>query len=344
MKSTRIISFVAGKSGGHIIPCLTIAQREKNKHAQTRILFFSTTASLDNNILHNNTLIDDYVTLPLIQVKPQHWYLFPIIIWHFLRSFFMSIYHLIKQKPERIISTGGSVTIPVFLAAKLLRIPIELYELNVKPGSTIKWLAPFATKIHTCFKKTEQYLAKYQCAHTAYPIRFSATDKQIKKEDARKKLNLDQTRTTLFILGGSQGSHFINMCIKELVHNYPQLKDTLQVIHQTGAHDAQNWELFYTERAIPAQVFSYHHDIALYYVAADLIISRAGAGALFEILFFNKPCIVIPLETKKNNHQLYNAQEMIIRYQRLFTMIRQQNIKKNPQPLFDVINRYLTLK
>lgn len=336
---TKSQCFVAGKSGGHIIPCLTLARHAKIKKPKTHILFFSTRAQIDNTILDNNGIIDTHIALPLTQLKPKKLYQLPITLWHLIRSFFASLRSLIKYKPERVISTGSFIALPVCLAARVLRIPVELYELNVQPGNAIKWLAPFAHTVHTCFKKTQHYFPNYRCAHTDYPVQFDHTDKQRERTDIHNQLHFDAKKTTLFILGGSQGSRFINNVFKQMLEQHPQLHDTVQIIHQIGPHDTAEWQTFYETHNIPAHVFTYEKNMSPYFSAADLVVCRAGAGTLFEALFFNKRCIVIPLETPINNHQLFNAQEMVINYQRLFTMLRQQHIEKNSRMLFDTINK-----
>lgn len=336
------LCFVAGKSGGHIIPCLTLAQQAKAKNPSMQILFFSTTALLDAQIIQNNMSVDTHVGLPLETISARKWYLLPKLWILLMRSFGISFYQLYKKRPSKIISTGGHIAIPVCAAARLLRIPIELYELNVQPGKAIKWLASHADVMHVCFKKTSQLLARVPCTVTDYPIRFSVQD----KEDIGKieDLGLDPTKKTVFVLGGSQGSRFINEAIKEALTVDPLLASQINIIHQTGPADQLNWQHFYENSGISAHVFAFSDTIAPYYQAADVIISRAGAGALFEILFFNKPCIIIPLEMQHDSHQYANAYEMVIQNQRLFALIRQETIQKDTTALAQSIKKMITLK
>ncbi|MDP3889059.1 MAG: UDP-N-acetylglucosamine--N-acetylmuramyl-(pentapeptide) pyrophosphoryl-undecaprenol N-acetylglucosamine transferase [bacterium] len=341
MNTSKTICFVAGKSGGHIIPCLTLAQEVKVKEPGTKIIFFSTCAPIDLHLLHKNPFVDAHIALSLTQLNPKKIYLLPVMLYQLFASLFFSARYLIKYKPQRVISTGGFIAIPVCLIARMLRIPIELYELNVQPGKALTFLAPFAQTVHTCFKKTQQHFSKYHCAQTMYPVRFTQQDKHLGHDQAHQQLQLDPQKPTLLVLGGSQGSHFINQTMKKILEQYPELHNTIQIIHQTGEHDIAQWCSWYAQHNIPAYVFEFQHDMSIYYCAADIIVCRAGAGTLFEVLFFNKSCIVIPLETTSNNHQLFNAQEMVIQYQRLFTMLRQQTIEKTPQVLVEAINRYL---
>lgn len=321
MNKKNNICFVAGKSGGHILPCLTLAQQHKTNNPESNILFISTDAPLDISILNDKSHISHHITLPLGTFSSTPLYRQFQMLWKLIQSFYTSVHHLRKHKTEKVISSGGLVALPVCLAALLLRIPIELYELNAVPGKAIKTLAPTAHTIHICFAQATKYFTK-QCMHTPYPVRFDATYKQLSKEIACKELGLDPHKKTLFIMGGSQGSIQLNNEIKKYIET-SNAHNNLQIIHQTGSRDQTDWYALYARNNIQAIVFDYRDAIAPCYAAADLIISRAGAGMLFEILFFEKPSIIIPLEAQTTSHQLDNAYAMATQHPTLFTIIRQ---------------------
>lgn len=341
----KTICFVAGKSGGHIIPCLTLAQQEKGKDNNARVIFFSTSTPLDSSILANKSYIDRHIVLPI--TAACHTKIMEKIKTsaQLTRSFFAALRQLYAYKRTslsiRVVSTGGFIAIPVCFAAKLLRIPVELYELNVIPGKATKFLAPFANRVHICFKKTADLLPNNACELTPYPVRFMPAEKTMNHAEACMQLNLDPALKTLLIIGGSQGSVGINQIIKTAIDAHSAFAQTIQIIHQTGSVDHTNWRAFYADNNISAIVFDYCDNIAPYYTAADLVISRAGAGTLFELLFLNKQTIIIPLETKTNTHQLNNAQEMVIQNQRLFTMLRQDSAEKNSHELAHLITTRL---
>ncbi len=313
----RTICFVAGKSGGHIIPCLTLAQRYKEKDTNLHILFFSSNHTLDKKLVNNNQTIHTAIVLEL--AKNRAWYRLPLLALSLGIACAKSMYYLSKYKPERVISTGGIVAAPVCVAAWFLRIPIDLYELNAMPGKAIQYLAPLATTVHVCFAETEKYFTSRQCVHTQYPIRY------IQQRDHRTKAlpQFCNKRITLFVQGGSQGSQLINNQIKTVIEHNPDICHNVQIIHQTGSTSDIDWHDFYRQHHVPAHVFDYDHNIEAYYGVADLVICRSGAGTLFEIVFFKKDCITIPLETKTNNHQLHNARAIVAAYPQQFAMIRQ---------------------
>lgn len=211
-----------------------------------------------------------------------------------------------------------------------MRIPITIYSLDAVPGKAIQFLTPFATSIVTCFASAQHYFPAQKCTVGTYPIKFTEKDNIIDTFSARHALQLSPEKKTILVLGGSQGSLFLNECMKQLISNAEFAANDIQFIHQTGAADATDWHAFYASHNVNAHVFSYHPNLALMYAAADLIICRAGAGTLFEIKFFNKPCIIIPLSTVTTSHQIDNARAMSSEYPTLFYTLAQGDVEKEP--------------
>lgn len=319
MKNTPTVCYVAGKSGGHIIPCLTLAHEEKQEHPETRILFFSTNNKLDIDIIKTSPDVTKWITLPLSTVTCTGIFSGFTLACKLIVSTCKLLYYLITQRPIKMVCTGGFIAIPATICARILAIPVELYELNIEPGKAIKFLSSWSVTIKTCFTETQRSLPRKKCIKTAYPIRFFDTRKQMCQKEALEELKLDPARKTITVLGGSQGSLEINNLVHEFIITHPELHNAIQFIHQTGDNDNFNWQTFYAQHSIPARVFNFCSDLAPHYAAADLILCRAGAGTLFEVLFFGKPCIPVPLVTKHNTHQLKNALAMQQEYNELFT-------------------------
>jgi UDP-N-acetylglucosamine--N-acetylmuramyl-(pentapeptide) pyrophosphoryl-undecaprenol N-acetylglucosamine transferase len=337
MLNKSLICFVAGKSGGHILPCITLAQKHQTQN-NSSILFFTTDAALDKTIIGQHSFITHHVALPLGMISMNRIIRYPKLGWSFIQSWWTSIQLLRHHKPEKVISSGGFVAVPVCLAAWMLHIPIELLELNAVPGKAIKFLAPLAQTIQICFAQTKNYLPEKKCELTSYPIRFNNEEKHLSPTQANTLLHLDPHKKTIIILGGSQGSEFLNTIVKQWIQQLsPMTKQSIQIIHQTGNKDIHNYRDFYHDHGISALVFTYNEQLAHCYAAADLIICRAGAGTLFEALFFNKRCLVIPLETTYTKHQCDNAQAMITSYPHLFTMMRHHEIMQNLTSFFVLI-------
>ena len=313
-KHKQTLCFSAGHSGRHIIPCLTLAQQQ---YAQYNLLFFTSKKELDCSLISASELAITHVQLAISQQR--RWYTLPLLAlslaWATITSFFTLLAHM----PERIITTGSIVAVPVCVAGWLLGIPIELFELNAHAGKTMHALSYTANTIRHCFARTQLEFPRAQCILTPYPIRFAP---QAIHPIAIPHFTPD--RITLFVQGGSQGSQEINALMKKVIEDAPELHEKLQVIHQAGAH-LQKVTALYEQAAIPAHVFSFESHIAPYYQAADLIMCRAGAGTLFEALHFQKRTITVPLITRSNTHQLQNAQAMAQEHPELFSVLLQQD-------------------
>jgi len=339
---THTIAFVAGRSGGHILPALTLAQRFKADNPAAEIIFFTTAHHLDMAIIKKQgSIVQKHVPLKLGNVPFFNIFKCFMFLIAFARAFFKSFKLLRAQRPKQVIGMGGYISIPVCLAARFLKIPIVLHDLDAKPGKATRFLAKYADKICICFEGAKAYLPAHKTEIIDYPIRFNSSAQDMSLDAALAHLKLLPNKKTIFINGGSQGSLFINNCIKEWVELNPHLYSLIQVIHQTGSSDAHNWQLFYTDLDIPAYVFSYKEDLAPCYIAADVIMCRAGAGSLFEGIFFKKPCIAIPLETSYTSHQKDNARALCSKYPALITMLTEQEIKHDNMVLFRVLNKYI---
>lgn len=335
------ICFVAGRSGGHIIPALTLAQHHQDSHPESTVIFISTNTPLDLQLIQAHPAIDHHIPLALGNVPYKKVHHYPRFMLHVLRSFWQSLRALRRHKITKVISMGGYISVPVCLAAKILRIPIELHELNAIPGKAAKVLASIVQKIVVCFNKAARSFPHDKCHIQPYPVRFTQQDKQVTLEPLQAALGFSATKKTLLIVGGSQGSLFINNLVKEWIEQTPSMHAKIQIIHQTGAQDSTDWTSWYAQHQIPAQVFSYHHAIQDYYVMADLIICRSGAGTLWEGIFFEKRMITIPLETENTDHQVDNAYAIATQYPLLCTVVTQKKIAQNKAPLFDLITNML---
>lgn len=320
--------FVAGGSGGHSIPCLTVAHNYRHHYPQASIIFFTSARMLDQKISEEYPWLSRVEHLKLSSFPTWRVWRYPLFFWFILKSFIKAFAILRSTRPNKLISMGGFISIPVCLAASLLAIPIELYELNAVPGKAVRFLSFFAQRIFICFEQAQLKLPEAKCIFTPYPIRFSNNTAA-----HPKKLFSPAQNLTLLIVGGSQGSVFINTTIKKWLSLPNRLSLPLTIIHQTGTHHLNDMRKFYEHAGINAHVFDYHHQLDSYYQQADIVVCRAGAGTLFELLFFNKMCITIPLEECADNHQYANAVALAQKYPDLISVVRQDELKKDPELL-----------
>jgi UDP-N-acetylglucosamine--N-acetylmuramyl-(pentapeptide) pyrophosphoryl-undecaprenol N-acetylglucosamine transferase len=345
MKEPNILCLVAGGSGGHILPALLLGKKWLQENPTGKVIFFGGNKNIDKKIIEQNDFLSKIVYLNLIGFPGKKIWLYPKFLIQLIFTFIKSFYYLIKFRPNKVLSTGGYISVPICLTAKIFRGTVEIHELNVIPGKAVKFLLPFVDKVFITFESTKLFfkhgLRYYvnKCILKDYPIRFEEKDRNFDKDSLLKKINstincgvtscFDQNKKTIFILGGSQGSIFLNEIFKKWILNNKNILDKIQVIHQTGAQDRTDWFSFYKDYGIPAVVFSYDGNIKDYYHLADLIVCRAGAGTLFELEFFRKRCLIIPLKTAQTDHQVDNALEMSLRNPELFSVQDQDLITKD---------------
>jgi UDP-N-acetylglucosamine--N-acetylmuramyl-(pentapeptide) pyrophosphoryl-undecaprenol N-acetylglucosamine transferase len=332
INNKEIICTVAGGSGGHITPALVISDKWKKEGHNRSVLFVGNSGKLDKKILKPEK-IEIFFWLRLINFPGKKIWLFPVFLTQFFIAFFKSLKILKKEKPCKIISTGGLIAIPTCLAGFLLKIPIELYELNAKPGKAVKLLSFFAKDIFIIFEKTKFFFVGAKLYK--YPIRFCEQDKKYDKKNLIKKIvsHFKSDRKTLFVLGGSQGSIFLNKTIKKWIEN-SNSKDNIQIIHQIGFIDKTNWKKFYEKYKIPAHIFLYNKEIKDFYLISDLVLCRGGAGTLFELEFFEKKALVVPIKNCAGNHQTENAIEMSKIHPNLFTVCDQRSVERELEGYF----------
>jgi UDP-N-acetylglucosamine--N-acetylmuramyl-(pentapeptide) pyrophosphoryl-undecaprenol N-acetylglucosamine transferase len=216
-----------------------------------------------------------------------------------------SIVILLSFKPDIVVGFGSLVSVPMVMLAWLLRIKTLIHEQNVIPGRANRFLARFNDKIAVSFAETEGYLKKYKrkVVLTGNPIRRELL--QIDKNKALNFFGFSNNKFTILIVGGSLGSHRINLGFLETISRISD-KFRLQVIHLTGPHDYDLLKRSYKDLNIQVQLFKFFDSMQYAYSAADLIISRAGASTVAEIISFRLPAIIIPYPFAYR-HQLTNA-------------------------------------
>ena len=333
------ICYVAGKSGGHIIPALTHARFQKQANSALKVLFFSTNSPLDRSLLEHTTLIDTYKPLALGNIPRKNIFAWPRFCMQLMTVLWQSCNLLRTHRPTKVVSMGGYISVPVCFVARLLRIPVEVYELNVVPGAAVKLLSRWADRVHLCFGATRIYLPIHaHCVQGAYPLRYTESER-LERTDACQTLGISPEKKIILVAGGSQGSRFINEIMQKYVRT-KERSDRCVIIHQTGAADVHTVKQGYRECGIDAIVFAYRDDIHLCYAAADVVVARAGAGTLFELLFFKKSSLIIPLETATTDHQKDNALSMLQEHPQLFKVFLQAEVEKQPEEFFQQLSLF----
>ena len=280
-----------GGSGGHVIPA-TIFYDHLSKYAN---LIISTDKRglkyLDKDMYKfeviNTPKLDNILFLP-----------FNII---FILLLTIKSYYLIKSKKIRkIFSTGGYMSLPVILAARLLKLDIYLIEPNQVIGRANKYFLKSCKKIFCYSKNLKNFPENYKDKiETIYPL--------VKKETYKLNLvNKINEKFTLLIVGGSQGASIFNKNLKNSIINISK-KNSIKVIQQTNKNNISHLSEFYSKNKIENKIFSFSKDLSSFIQEADLCITRAGASTLAELSVINTPFVAVPLATSRDNHQYENA-------------------------------------
>ena len=300
------IWFIGGLSGGHLYPLFSIAKQGHLSNTNNQEYhFYIPQNELIEKILRSQNNIT-FLTYILKYPKPEKSLKIIIFFFYSILIFFNIFYKCIFQKPIKIYSTGGYFSIPFALCSWIFSIPFDIYHLDVAPGLAGR-LIGVCSNVKQCivYEQAKKYLyKKNNIIVVNYPIRYTIDDK---KDLVSSKFFLGKSEYyVIFILGGSQGSQQINNYIVSVIDIIKKKK--IYIIHQTGKQQKDIMNDLYKKNNIDAFVFDYSDNLLDFYNASDLIISRAGAGTLSEIHFFNKQALIIPLQGVALDHQVKNTQ------------------------------------
>jgi len=298
----RKILIAAGGSGGHIIPALSIAGGLIK--AGCEIHYIGNFNSMEERLVHCEGIPFSAIDVQKIyrKITPAH-FKFPFKL---LKSIKNSRTVIREFKPDAFLGTGGFVSGPVGYAAHLEKIPIFLQEQNSYPGLTTRILSKWANTIFLGNKKAEEHLRNPNTLYTGNPIKKSVIETSEKLDFTR--IGLEQNSTKILILGGSQGSVFINKVVLETVDKL--LKNGIEIIWQIGKfHYEEISQKIKNKKGI--YYFDFTSEIGKIYNSVDLAIARAGAISIAEMESKKIPSMLIPLPSAAENHQYYNALEQV---------------------------------
>ena len=315
------ILFTGGGSGGHLFPVIAVARQLKQTYSQSmKSIGPEQETALEMFFLGPNgsakeLLKKEGIKARTILVGKLRRYFSIWTIFDFLKmplGFLQSFWYLYIWMPEVIFSKGGYGSIPVVLVGWLYRIPILIHESDTIPGLANRLAAKLSQRIGLSFASTGNYFPSQKTALVGNPVRSGitqtclATDEEFKKE-VKKIFDIVSQKPIIFIVGGSQGARKLNEFILQIL---PQLLEKYEIIHQCGPKNYQQIEEVIKQHTPPDyHVFPFldENQMGAAYLLADLVISRAGSGSIFEIAACAKPSIIIPLSQAAGDHQRKNA-------------------------------------
>ena len=309
MKKNLRIIISGGGTGGHIFPAVSIANAIKELQPETDILFVGAEGRME---MHRVPAAGYQIKgLPVAGFDRKNLLKnIPVLIKLFKSQLLAR--KIVKDfRPHAAVGVGGYASGPTLKVVGSMGIPTLLQEQNSYAGVTNKLLAKQAKKICVAYEGMERFFEKDKIILTGNPVRQGLLNSTQSREEAIYSFGLDPSKRTILILGGSLGARTINQC---LMSNLDKVKDSgVQFIWQTGK--------IYIEEAREAvaqagnlpmlYVTDFISDMATAYSAADLVISRAGAGSISEFCLLQKPVILVPSPNVAEDHQTKNALALV---------------------------------
>ena len=299
----RKLKFIlsGGGTGGHIYPAIAIANELKSSYPDAEFLFVGAKDKMEMQKVPQAGYPIKGLWIAGLQrrISLQN-ALFPLkLLVSLVKSFF-----LLKQfKPDVVIGTGGFASGAVLQVANWMGIPTVVQEQNSYPGITNKVLAKKASAICVAYEGLEKFFPKEKLKLTGNPVRQDLIEIDEKHIKALTYLELDSTKRTLLVLGGSLGARRINQLIAKEIDFLLDLG--LQVVWQCGKLYFDEYNHFNEKKNVHVMAFIDKMDLA--YAASDFIISRSGASSVSELCIVGKPTIFIPSPNVAEDHQTKNA-------------------------------------
>ena len=280
-----------GGSGGHVIPA-TILYDHLSKKSEVII----STDKRGYKYLDKNLYNIEIVDTP----KLANIFLLPLNLIIILFLTFKSFFLLKKKNIDYLFSTGGYMSLPLILAAKILNLNIYLLEPNLVLGRANRMFLKSCKRIFCYTDQIKKFPNKYKSKLVIINplIRKEYYSSEVKK--------ISNNKFNLLIVGGSQGAKIFDNNLKDLIVDLSK-EFSIRIIQQTNQKNISKLMDFYNKNNIENLIFSYDNNFIDIVSEVDLCITRAGATTLAEFSILNKPFIAIPLPSSKDNHQLENA-------------------------------------
>ena len=307
-KNLRII-ISGGGTGGHIFPAVSIANAIKELRPDTEILFVGAEGRME---MHRVPAAGYPIKgLPVAGFDRKNLLKnIPVLIKLFKSQRLAR--KIVKEfQPHAAVGVGGYASGPTLKVAGSMGVPTLLQEQNSYAGVTNKLLAKQAKKICVAYEGMERFFDKDKIILTGNPVRQGLLNHSKTREEAIATFGLDPSKRTILILGGSLGARTINQCLME---NLDKVKSSgIQFIWQTGKIYIEEAKAAVAKaRELPMlHVTDFISDMATAYCAADLVISRAGAGSISEFCLLQKPVILVPSPNVAEDHQTKNALALV---------------------------------
>lgn len=310
MKKEYRVIVSGGGTGGHIFPALSIADAIKRKHPTAKILFVGA-----NNRMEMQRVPDagyDIVGLPITGFDRKNIFKNLKVLWMIFKSQRMAKKVIKEFAPQVAVGVGGFASGPTLKTAASMNIPTLIQEQNSYAGVTNKILAKKAKMICVAYDGMERFFPHEKIKFTGNPIRKSLIDMRLNRKEAIRNMGLDENKKCVLIVGGSLGARSVN---ESIMANIELIRENgnIQFIWQTGKLYFEEMKKRAEEAGKPGNliVTDFVSNMADALSAANLVVSRAGAGSISEFALLGKAVILVPSPNVSEDHQTKNAMALV---------------------------------
>jgi UDP-N-acetylglucosamine--N-acetylmuramyl-(pentapeptide) pyrophosphoryl-undecaprenol N-acetylglucosamine transferase len=300
--SKNNIVFVGGGSGGHVMPAITLIKKLKEDDSFL-ISYIGGRSGIERELISKLSI----PYFPIYTGKLRRYLSLEnlIDIFKVIIGIFQSIWILAKYPRKTLVfSTGGFVSVPVVIAAKLTFKTVYIHEQTSRVGLANKIASIFADKIFISFEESRKFFPEGKTILTGYPLRDECFIPTYPNLDFSGTPINSISKPIMFVTGGGNGSYLINQLVK---NNLEVLKNKYFIIHQVGKSYEEEFKLYHDENYFSAAFFD--KEIIPLFKKAKIVISRAGAGTVCELMALRKKSIFVPLKIAQKNEQFHNAME-----------------------------------
>lgn len=310
MKKEYRIIISGGGTGGHIFPALSIADAIRAKHPEAKILFVGA-----DNRMEMQRVPDagyDIVGLPIAGFDRKNLLKNFKVLWKIFKSQRMARKVIKDFAPQAAVGVGGYASGPTLKMAASMGIPTLIQEQNSYAGVTNKILSKHAKMICVAYDGMERFFPKEKIILTGNPVRKNLLEMRANRKEAIKAMGLDENKKCVLIVGGSLGARSIN---EGIIANIEKIRanDDIQFIWQTGKLYFEEMKQRAGEIGKPENltITDFVSNMANALSAADVVVSRAGAGSISEFALLGKAVILVPSPNVSEDHQTKNAMALV---------------------------------
>ena len=299
-----------GGTGGHIFPAVSIANEIRAKRPDAKILFVGAEGRMEMQRVPAAGY--EIKGLPIAGFNRKNLLKNIPVLFKIMKSRALARQIIRDFRPQVAVGVGGYASGPTLNVAESLGIPTLIQEQNSYAGVTNKLLAKKARKICVAYEGMSRFFPADKILYTGNPVRQNLLEQTLSKEDAVRSFGLVPGKQTILVVGGSLGARTLN---ESILGNLPLVKQQsrVQFIWQTGKYYSAAIQEELARRGCPdnLKVMDFIADMNAAYAAADLVISRAGAGSISEFCLLGKPVILVPSPNVAEDHQTKNAQALV---------------------------------